>query len=425
MLLIEDADQDVLSEHILARRFDVAICRNDQVRSTAPLLVHQIFNVTRGDLRSINLSSPIRAELELEVFGREYLISQLIKGVQSYPLVIFIDDFGLYRNMYRSITGVYAMPAGLPVSERQKSFNAYTIALGPHGSEFNDVMNCLHTSLGNMDRGCILEINGHKQAAWAPILAYLGDMKQQQASGGFLGLRANYCCRFCDAGLHNRGDLQRDILLHGRYHHEVFTIRKKSLAIKGKTKRLAYLTRNGLKPESSALQTLTPALDLIMSCPPDPAHSEYYGLVRRLYPFLYTKILTKRAAEEFTAALHCFPFPPGWGRIQSPAIHMASWSMSECARASVVIPLLFRCWLRNRHVRQPFRNGLKVQIPKERRHCASDEDLIVFCFGKLAWSNTLISSFELFLKDRQEFHSQIVNAQQCFLGLMNAAQNPK
>ena len=292
LLLIEDADQDVLSEHVLARRFDVAICR-----STTPVLIRQIFNVTRGDLRSINLSTPIRAELELEVFGREYLISQLIKGVQSYPLVIFIDDFGLYRNMYRSITGVYAMPAGLPASERQKCFNAYTIALGPHGSEFKDVMNCLHTSLGNMDRGCILEINGQKQAAWVPILAYLGDMKQQQASGGFLGPRANYCCRFCDAGLHNRGDLQRDILLHGRYHHEVLAIRKKSLAIKGKTKRLAYLTRNGLKPESSALQTLTPALDLIMSCPPDPAHSEYYGLVRRLYPFLYTKILTKRAAE--------------------------------------------------------------------------------------------------------------------------------
>ena len=72
-----------------------------------------------------------------------------------------------------------------------------------------------------------------------------------------------------------------------------------------------------------------------------------------------------------------------------------------------------------------FRNGLKVQFPKERRYCASDEDLIVFCFGRLAWSNTLISSFELSLKDRQEFHSQIVNARQCFLGLMNAAQNPK
>ena len=99
LLLIEDADQDVLSEHVLARRFDVAICRNDQVRSTTPVLIRQILNVTRGDLRLINLSSPIRAELELEVFGREYLISQLIKGVQSYPLVIFIDDFGLYRTV--------------------------------------------------------------------------------------------------------------------------------------------------------------------------------------------------------------------------------------------------------------------------------------------------------------------------------------
>ena len=39
LLLIEDADQGFLSEHVLARRFDVAICRNDQVRSTTPVLI--------------------------------------------------------------------------------------------------------------------------------------------------------------------------------------------------------------------------------------------------------------------------------------------------------------------------------------------------------------------------------------------------
>ncbi|ELR08630.1 hypothetical protein GMDG_08648 [Pseudogymnoascus destructans 20631-21] len=37
-----------------------------------------------------------------------------MSGVQSLPLIMFIDDFGLYRNMYRSITGIYMMPAGAP-----------------------------------------------------------------------------------------------------------------------------------------------------------------------------------------------------------------------------------------------------------------------------------------------------------------------
>ena len=71
-----------------------------------------IFDSHNGKTRFVDLLLPIQAELELEAFGRNYLSLRLVKNVKLFPIVIFIDDFGLYQNMYR-LTGVYAMPTGL------------------------------------------------------------------------------------------------------------------------------------------------------------------------------------------------------------------------------------------------------------------------------------------------------------------------
>lgn len=351
-VLLEDLIDEVLPAKIIVRRPDVAF-RRDQTVFTK-FLIKSIFNVSTQSIRSSNLADPIRGELELKAFGRENLTRILNQGVTSFPLLIFVDDFGLHRNVYHTITGVYAMPAGLSILNRQRSGNALTVALGPHGSEFNNVINCLHTSMGNLDHGCSLMINGQERFTWAPIMAFLGDMNQQQISAGFLSPRAVYCCRFCNAGSDNRGDLYRDVILQGRYHHQVLKLRKKSDTISGKGNRGKFLSEHGLKPECSVLQTMLPALDIVMSFPPDPAHSEYFGLIRNLYPLLLTKILTAKAVKEFAVVFNDFSFPQGWGRIQSPTVHMKSWSISECGRASIVVPIMLRCWLRGHHVRASF-----------------------------------------------------------------------
>ena len=123
-------------------------------------LVHWVYNLQTKDIRPIDLLSPIRIKLEIEAFGHEYLASQLVANVKSFPIIIFIDDFKLYRNMYCSLTGVYAIPAALSTINRQKSSNAHTLTLGPHGSNFNMVLSCLQTSLRALDCGKLVEING-------------------------------------------------------------------------------------------------------------------------------------------------------------------------------------------------------------------------------------------------------------------------
>ena len=175
-------------------------------------------------------------------------------------------------------------------------------------------------------------------------------MKQQQASERFLGARANFCCQFCDAGPINRPDLTWDTITHSWYHYQIASIQEESFLIRGKVKKKQFLAQQGLRPGSLALESLTPGLNLIMGCLPDLTHSEFFGLVRRLYPLLNSKILTKWAAAEFAMVFHSFVFPSGWGRIQSPATHMLSWSMSKCGRASIIILILLCCWLKKHHL---------------------------------------------------------------------------
>jgi hypothetical protein len=59
----------------------------------------------------------------------------------------FIDGFGLYRNAYRSIMGIYLIPAALSFQERARRANVFPLTLGPHGSNFADVIGAMKARL--------------------------------------------------------------------------------------------------------------------------------------------------------------------------------------------------------------------------------------------------------------------------------------
>ena len=76
--------------------------------------IRRIVNGTM--VRPVSQAHPLRGEGELQVFSRQGLINRLDKSqtqlpVISLPLMMFIDGFGLYRNMYRSLIGIYLINA--------------------------------------------------------------------------------------------------------------------------------------------------------------------------------------------------------------------------------------------------------------------------------------------------------------------------
>jgi hypothetical protein len=121
---------------------------------------------------------------------------------------------------------------------------------------------------------------------------------------------------------------------------------------------------------------ISPALDIILSRPGDPAHSEYQGLTRIMHSMLLDTLLTQAAAKSYAAILRSFPFPPSWPRVQGPLHHLKSYSLSEHARWSVVVPVLLRCWLKEKHIRPYLVQMIRKTKPKPQFTISSNVNYI-------------------------------------------------
>ena len=304
-------------------------------------------------------TAPVRAELELRHYTRNHFVTAFDQSSKciSVPLLTFIDGFGLYRNSYRSLMGMYLIFAALSFRERARRANVLPLTLGPHGSNFGDVVNALG-SLASLEEGLILNINGEDTLVCAFTLCFIGDMPQQQENAGFKSQRATLGCRFCFVQDVQRGDLDYDTTVNGRYHHQVVQMRKEMDALL-KTDKAKYAQKWGLSPEAPALIKLSPALDVILTRPADPAHSEFNGLAKQMHTLLLRSILTTIAGKEYAAQLRQFPFPTGYSRLQSPLHHLKSYSLSDHGRWAMVIPVLLRCWLTDSHLSPRYREALQ------------------------------------------------------------------
>jgi hypothetical protein len=313
---------------------------------------------------------PIRGELELFWFGRQKLLTKFDSGttadgglvVQSIPLVVFIDGFGLYRNMYRSLMGVYLLNGSLSNQERNRRINVIPLILGPHGSNMAAVVDAIGPSMSALDAGVEMDIGGIKKIVCAMPFFFIGDMPQQQNNSGMKSQRANFGCRMCVYSKKLWKDLSLDLIAGGRFHHDVMRTRMHLETFQFKTAKskadFADKVGKSIVPEPIPLERLAPALDIILTRPSDPAHSEFQGLAKLLHGLLYNAILTESAKKEYTQILRVFPFPQGWSRLQSPYFYLGSYSLSEHGRWTQIIPILLRTWLKDSHIRDTFKVGL-------------------------------------------------------------------
>ena len=354
------------------------------------------------DIRPLCLSHPHRAELELREFTRQSIVNNFdCKNngqvpCYSVPLLTFIDGFGLYRNSYRSIMGIYLIMASLTFRERNRRSNVLQLTLGPHGNNFEDMIEALQC-LYPLDSGVYTEIKGQKCFVCIFTLCYLGDMPQQQENAGFKTQRANLGCRFCFITADERHNLDYDVIKNGRYHNQTSQLRRNWIAKATKREQDAYATEWGLG-DSLPLAKISPALDLILTRPIDPAHSEYNGLSRRMHALLVEAILSPVGAKIYAAYLRLFPFPQTWPRLQSPTHHLKSYSLSDHGRWSCIIPGLLRCWLRGKYIQPHFLQRLQL-------NGRDPLQTIVAAYGAMARSNTLLMSDSIATSDRANFEA--------------------
>ncbi|KAH8746167.1 hypothetical protein F5882DRAFT_237250, partial [Hyaloscypha sp. PMI_1271] len=66
--------------------------------------------------------------------------------------LLFIDGFSIYRNLYRTLIGIYTILVGFSSKEYSRRANVFPIILGPYRSNFNNIINIL-VSLRPLDKG--------------------------------------------------------------------------------------------------------------------------------------------------------------------------------------------------------------------------------------------------------------------------------
>lgn len=173
----------------------------------------------------LNQIRPIYSELEIDKYGRDNLVRNIYtKHCISMPILIFSDGFNLFNNIYRNEMDIYITPACLPAAERTKHENSIALILGPHRTNFYDVIANL-PQLRELEEGIdIIGDDGSPLRIYICILAFTGDTSHQQTIAGFKrpgGTHKYRCCHKCDCLHQEYGDLQFDIIGHGRYYRKI------------------------------------------------------------------------------------------------------------------------------------------------------------------------------------------------------------
>lgn len=376
--------------------------------------IRKVINIRISTIRPLRQLHPTRGELEITHFGRDILEAVIVKSPLSFPYLLFIDDFGVHRNMYRALKAFYLIPACLSYDERRKLANVFTLSLGPHGADLNDVVEAFHRPLQQLDGATDLEVNGITTTIWAFAITLLGDMPQQADNAGFLRHTANMGCRTCFCPKDQRADLDFDIIDNGRYHWETIEQRRYAEGI-DKAACKIFVRETGVRLDPSPITKLCPALDLVQSRAYDAPHSEWRGLGRVLQGFLMTTILTKRGAIAYLKMFQEFQFPPGWKRIQSPAHYIWSWSLSEAGRATILTPLILRSKATIGWFRLPYLQAAERIMPIR----TTPLQAIVRAFGLIALSNTLVGSQRY--TEPGSLHQHVLDARRAYQELITCA----
>lgn len=353
-------------------------------------------------------------------------------AVMSLPVLTFIDGFGIYRNTARQLMGMYQVPA-LPTKHRINRGNIFPFVLGPHGSNFDDVVDAIQC-LVPLDKGIMMEINGKQTLVSVFTMCYTADMPQQDKNTGTKGPTGLKFCRFYFMGQQhvvdqNILDPSWDNTRTGRFHHSHLEMRNEmDHLLKTGEGRRQYGTQWGISENRPHLFDLTPALDVIMSRPPDPAHSEFKGMSSRYQKLLLDVVLTNNSKLEYGRVLRTWPFPAGWSHLTSPLYHLKNWDLSAHAKWSVIAPALLRAWLKKDRIDPNFWKALRRRHDEkgaeDDHDPVTEDDLVGFlvdCYAKLAHSNNLLMGTRISAGIRQNFNTIIGVSRERYIFLCRVA----
>ena len=350
--------------------------------------IRNIFNFTSKQLRSIRQLHSTREELKIVYFERQHFEIFFSISHTSFFYLLFIDDFGVHRNMYRALKAFYLISTCLIYEDRRKVINVFTLILSFHEAKILNVVKVFFRLIRQLDRELEnMKIDEEKTSVCAFIMSLIGDMSQQADNGGFSRHNADLSCRSCFCSRSERANLEFDIVEEDRYHEKTINQRDYAEQLVDENQK-RYLRDTNIHLKAPFIARLCSTLDLIQIRTYDASHSKWRDLERILHSFLVINILSKRDSTKYSKVFQNFSYSFGWFRIQSSTFYIMFWSLFETERASILLSLILRIhatmsWFRLDYL-QTVEQIMKIKTSSLRA--------IVKAFDIIAHSNTLMNS---------------------------------
>jgi hypothetical protein len=263
-------------------------------------------------LRRIHQRHRIPAEQELINFGRERVLKQFVMGEErrvSIPVTLFLDGFGLYRNTYKSLQGLYIQPACLDEPGRFTLQNMWVLMIGPFGIDTNQIAKCLEKEGKALGEGIKLE-NGDILIMFP--LCITGDMPQQNQNAGVMSHLSRRGCRYCRIQSDDKGNLEYDVNRDGRYRQQqdnlFANIMSQNLS---DSARGTVFSKQGISSNGHLFGAAFPSLDRFSAYPNDPMHVEL-RLAKYFHECLMKEVFSKAGIDAYEVAWNQINVPYGW-----------------------------------------------------------------------------------------------------------------
>jgi hypothetical protein len=118
----------------------------------------------------------VEISIEVLYYNRAALESFKGDNLISLLFILFIDDFSIYKNIYRALKGFYIILASLNYKERRKSLNKFILILGLYGTPLKAIINNLALFIKSLARGIYIEINKREILIKAFLITLMSDM---------------------------------------------------------------------------------------------------------------------------------------------------------------------------------------------------------------------------------------------------------
>ena len=278
------------------------------------IYVKRVYNTNSKIIRSIVRLHSIRAKLKISHFDRNH-VKRFFSQTHLFLLyLLFIDEFEIHRNMYRSLKAFYLIFANLSYEKRRKIVNVFTLTLEFHNVALETVVKVFFKNIKQLNRNFALSVNDIEIEICFFVMKLIDDMSQQIENEEFAHHNAQKECRFCFCFKTLKKDLQFDIIQKNKYHFEIVRQREHAKQFVDENRKI-FLKKIELQLKSSVITRLCFAFDLMRTKTYNVFHSKWRELKKTLHNFFVTTMFFKQENTQYLKHFQSFQYSFDWFRI--------------------------------------------------------------------------------------------------------------